>query len=386
MRNRPLMSGIALSVLLANAPAAHAQSWAESLATGAFKEMRDGAPHPQILATFNTFFGRPDLNAGLHDLSRPSADCPTGEAKPANGADWVLAYAADAKIVMFNENHYGVEARAFVRQLLDDLYRSGFSHLGFEAFIPLPGGEAYAPAMGAYTVEPVFAAMVRDAAALGYEIFGYETTVRAPEGATSSERIRVREHGQAANLGKQIDSAGSDARFVVFAGWSHIAEAPIPGSEGEDSWMAARLKEATGIDPFTVDLTACGYPAADPEGWSGRVYLSEAGRPLVSGRYAGAVDAQVHLPVPQQDDPAAAGFYRSSLGNPVDVPADLRPDDTPVLVQAYRADQQEGEVAYDRILLRPGEQLPLYLPAGSYRLIAHEGDGSLIGRSTVEVE
>jgi non-heme chloroperoxidase len=82
-------------------------------------------------------------------------------------------------------------------------------------------------------------------------------------------------------------------------------------------------------------------------------------------------------PVPTADDPAAAGFYRSSLGSAVE--AALRPDDTPVLVLAYRADQPPGEVAYDRILLRPGEQLPLYLPSGSYRLIAHQGDGAVIG-------
>lgn len=384
------MIGFTLALHAAAALPAHAQSFAERLETGAFDELRNEAPHDQIVATLNTFFGRPDLNVDLRDITRPSTGCATESANEANAANWILENATEARIVMFNENHYAAEARAFVRQLLGELRSRGFTHIGFEAFSPLTENEAdsYTPALGYYTVEPVFAALVRDAKVLGYEVFGYESTVWAPDDATSAERIRVREQGQADNLEKRIGSEADEARFVIFAGWSHIAEEPIAGPAGlPERWMAARLKQATGIDPFTVDLTGCVYAAAEPDGWRGRVYVSEEdGSSLVSGKYAGAVDAQVHLPVAPADHPEAAGFYRSSLGDPVAVPGSLQLEDAPVLVQAYRVDQQPGEVAFDRILLRPGEQLPLYLPPGSYRLAAHRGDGSIVGCATVEVQ
>lgn len=377
-----------LIVLAGGAATADSQSYAERLATGAFTEWIEETSYAQGRAALNTFFGRPDLNDSLGGISRPSTDCRTDGAGEAAGAQWVLASAAEARVVMFNENHYGVEARAFVRQLLGELRNAGFTHIGFEAFSPEieRAGRVHTPAEGSYTVEPVFAALVRDAATLGYEIFGYESTARPPEDASITERIDVREQAQAANLEERIGSEDGDARFIIFAGWSHIAEEPVDGPDGPLRWMAARLKQETGIDPLTVDLTGCVYTAAEPEGWHGRIHLAEDGTPLVSGQYSGAVDAQVHLPVPAADHPDPAGFFRSSLGGPVPVPVALRLDDAPVLVQAYRLDQQAGEVAFDRILLGPDEQFPLYLQAGSYTLIAHRGDGNIVGRATIEVD
>lgn len=380
--------GLALVVLTASAAAAHAQSYAERLAAGTFAEwIEETSDHPQLRAALNTFLGRSDLNDRLGNIPQPSTDCPTEGAEEGTGTQWVLANAAEVRIVMFNENHYGVQARAFVRNLLGEMRNVGFTHIGFETFSPVTAleGRPYTPAEGAYTVEPVFAALVRDAAALGYEIFGYESTVRVPEGATVAERVDLREQGQADNLEDRIASADGEARFIIFAGWSHIAEEPIDGLAGRQRWMAARLKQKTGIDPLTVDLTSCVYTAADPNGWRGRIYLVRDGTPLVTGRYSGAVDAQVHLPVPA-DHPDAAGFFRSSLGNPISVPAALRLDDAPVLIQAYRVDQEEGEVAFDRVLIHPGEDLPLYLQAGSYTLVAYQGDGTQVGRATMEVD
>ncbi|HET6628988.1 MAG TPA: hypothetical protein VFG91_04370 [Woeseiaceae bacterium] len=379
--------GFAVVLLAAGTAGAESRSYAERLAAGAFDEFLSGEIEPQRLAAWNTFVGRPDLNTAFTDIPKASNDCPTADAEVLNGAEWVLASAADARVVMFNENHYGTEARAFVRQLLDDLRGIGFTHIGFEAFSPVVErhGRPYTPAEGTYTVEPVFAALVRDAKALGYEVFGYEATIRAPDDAPMQERVEVREQGQADNLAERIDAAGAEAKFIVYAGWSHIAEEPISSWGKPLPWMAARFKQATGIDPLTIDLTSCVYPAADPGGWRGRLYIAEDGRPAVSGRYAGAVDAQVRLPVPAAGDPEAAGFFRSSLGDPVPVPASLRLDDAPVLVQAYRVDQQEGEVAYDRILLRPQDELPLYLPSGTYRLVSHRGNGEVVGRANVDV-
>ena len=47
-----------------------------------------------------------------------------------------------------------------------------------------------------------------------------------------------------------------DAKVFIHVGHSHVAERPIPDENGM-RWMAARLKEATGIDPLTISLTDC---------------------------------------------------------------------------------------------------------------------------------
>ena len=58
----------------------------------------------------------------------------------------------------------------------------------------------------------------------------------------------------------------------------------------------------------------------------------------------------------------------------------------PVLMQTRKLPMQDGEVAHDRVLLHPGEYLPLYLPPGEYELQSHRGDGEVVGRMRMVVE
>ncbi|MFU8878671.1 MAG: hypothetical protein ACNA7E_11055, partial [Wenzhouxiangellaceae bacterium] len=264
----------------------------------------------------------------------------------------------------------------------------GFTHLGFEAFgdsLSDDDGQ-YKPASGFYTIEPTFAALIREAEATGFEIFGYEPNFEESQDMDAADRFALRESGQAENIQARIEAAPEDARFVIFAGWSHIAEQPTPAPGGPGKWMAARFKENTGIDPLTVDLTSCVYESEDPEDWQGRMLLAADGTPLVFGRDAHAFDAQIRLPVPPRNHPVAAGFYRQTLGQAVRVPDELRPGEQPVLVQARKLPMLDDSAAHDRVLLHPGEDLPLYLPPGEYELQSHRGDGEIIGRVRVVVE
>ena len=55
-----------------------------------------------------------------------------------------------------------------------------------------------------------------------------------------------------------------------------------------------------------------------------------------------------------------------------------------VLVEGRSLDS--AAVAYDRVLLRPGENLPLYLAAGGrFELVAYREDGTLVGREEIRV-
>ncbi len=374
---------------------------------GAFQVTLDSIrnlEHPgmrdQVEATWLTYVGRQDRQADLQEpLPGPRADCVSGEhsdyAEWKSADDWILEAVSDRQVVMFNENHYRVEARAYVLALLPRLQASGFTHMGFEAFQTPEvmaeragrseaGGGVYLPSNGSYTHEPVFAALVRKAGDLGMEVFGYEASDSAPEDAETAERIAFREQGQADNLIERLNAAGDDARVVIFAGWSHIAKEPL---RGDQRWMAARFREQTGIDPLSIDLTTCVLPVTgEAHSAVARMPLDGDGAPMVVGHYEGAVDAQVHLPIPE-DEAAVPGFPRQVLGVATPIPSELLDDEQPVLIRARRSDRKPDAVPDDQVLVYPGESLSLYLPAGhSYQHTGYRGDGSLTGRKLIEVD
>ncbi len=364
---------------------------AERAELGEFKALFDESPNNQVVATLNVFFGRSDLNAELTRLPQASRTCPSDGARTTSGREWVLANSRETKVLMFNENHYGLVERVFQRALLAELRAAGFTHIGFEAMEPdvVKTGGRYTPAADFYTREPTFAALIREAEATGFEIFGYEHWIEQSDHPDPGERFAMRESGQASNIQARIEAAPDDARFIIFAGWAHIAKQPVSAVGGPGKWMAARFMENTGIEPLAIDLTGCVYETEDPEDWQGRILLAEDNAPLVIevfGRDAHAFDAQIRLPVPPRSHPAAAGFYRQTLGQAVPVPEELRPAGEPVLVQARHVPMQDDEVAHDRVLLYPGEDLPLYLPPGEYELQAHRGDGEIVGRMRIVVE
>ncbi|RUO29760.1 hypothetical protein CWE12_07245 [Aliidiomarina sedimenti] len=329
----------------------------------------------QMRATFYTFVGRQDLAATLQDIPE-SQSCFSDDdiTRLAPVSSWISDVVADQKVVMFNENHFRIEARVFVASQLEILKSAGFTHIGFEAFqADLADSEELSPVHGFYTQEPTFSALIRQAQAMGFQVFGYESTRAIAEGESAFE---VRELTQATNILNQIEQADDDARFVIFAGWDHIAEA----AKGPDElrWMAARLKEQSAIDPFTIDLTSCGYAGSDSAlANSGMVLADDNNRSRVTGQYRGLVDAQVHLPLPGPDS-LKTGYYRQTLGTPVVIADELRHGDEAVLVRAYQHGM--NEVAYDQVLLYPGERFPLYLAPGySYLLVSYSADGSIVG-------
>ena len=87
--------------------------------------------------------------------------------------------------------------------------------------------------------------MIRTALKLGFRVVAYE-----PQGARNSDE---RERGQARNLIERILKDAPQARILVHAGYAHIDE------KGADrvgvTTMAQRFKEATGIDPLTIEQT-----------------------------------------------------------------------------------------------------------------------------------
>ena len=166
--------------------------------------------------------------------------------RPTNAREFILQRAKDEKIVMINEAHHQPMHRVFTTTLLQGLYDQGYRFLGLETLIhedTLLNERGYPLlASGYYTQEPQFGNLVREALRIGYELFPYETQTFTDG--------KEREIQQAKNI-RQMIEAHPEGKFLIHCGFDHINEAE--GLTGWEKAMAGRVKEYTGIDPFTIN-------------------------------------------------------------------------------------------------------------------------------------
>ena len=192
----------------------------------------------------------------------------------------IVRRASEAQVVMVNEAHHDAATRLLTLALLRPLYEQGYRYLAAETFAPdsvLARSPDYPTAdMGVYLDEPVFGALVREALGLGYTLIPYEQEeAQRIEGDTLSGQER-RDLSQAQNLTARTFARDPGARVLVHAGYSHVNE-----QAGEYFHPMARyFREATGIDPLTVDQTEVG-PRSD-EAYEHPAYRAAVDRGLVS--------------------------------------------------------------------------------------------------------
>jgi hypothetical protein len=169
--------------------------------------------------------------------------------KVVDAKDYIVEKAKSEQIIIINEAHHIPYHRVFIASLLKDLYQAGFRYYGAETLNYLDStiNERKYPIInsGYYTVEPQFGNLVRDALSMGYTIFGYEA--RSVESFSSPKQ---REIEQALNIQKVL-LKDPKAKILLHAGYDHIREDSMKG--GWEKAMAARLKDLTGINPFTID-------------------------------------------------------------------------------------------------------------------------------------
>lgn len=294
----------------------------------------------------------------------------------------ITARAARTRVVILNEAHHSPRDRAFALEVARALRPLGFSILSAEAFanpaISVPGEFAVEPLArdgfprlrtGHYVQDPIFGDFVRQALALGYRPFAHEA-VSARRDGTPAEQIARREQEQAENLA-EILRRNPGAKILVFVGYSHATEAPIPGYGEPTEWMAARLKRMTGIDPLTIDQTSVDETRADWRAYRdlfaprmrGRPVIPFLdGAPMVEGNYAGAVDFQIIHP-PLRLLRGRPDWMRRIGRRPVEIPRHLLPARGRRLVQAFAAEEPADAIPLDQIVVEAGRPAPpLMLP------------------------
>lgn len=169
--------------------------------------------------------------------------------KIVDARQYILERAKSEKIIIINEAHHIPYHRVFIASLLKDLYKVGYRYYGAETinYLDTLINKRKYPVInsGYYTVEPQFGELVRQALDYGYYVFAYEA--RSMETFGNPEQ---REIEQAKNI-QRILQKDPSAKILLHGGYDHIREDSLGGD-----WkmaMAGRLKQLTGIDPFTIN-------------------------------------------------------------------------------------------------------------------------------------
>ena len=310
----------------------------------------------------------------------------------------IVARARQTRIVILNEDHLVPRSRAFALGVARALRPLGYDLLAAETFSNVADPVKARAAMlrlavdghvrratGVYTRDPVFADLVRQALAIGYRPIAYEATDFRP--VPEKDQVARREQAETDYLVRRVIAPYPHGKLLIYVGFSHGAETPLPGGGGgSETWMAARLKRATGIDPLTIEQTAITptgseralYATAAAKANGRAIVLTAAGTPLVFGEYRGAFDLQVVQPAL----PRVAGRPGWLVGmarNPTPIPARLLPASGTRLVQAFIATEGEDTVPVDQVLVTAGEPAPsLMLPQATIRYAVQDApDGAV---------
>lgn len=340
-----LLAACAIGGADAPAPAERAQPFDPFVIDQLFNSEGD-APH-DIRTQFLAMAGREDLT------TRPTRECPVRAGDP---LDEITRRAAQAQIVIINEAHYAPQHRAFIAQVAARLRPLGYDIFAAETFdeTALTPRDHDWPLLndGFYSREPVFGALLRQARALGYRFVAYEARTRAPDDASPAESIAHREAIQAQNLIDRVLSENPNARVLVHVGHGHLRERP---DQSGNEWMALRLKNLTGIDPLTIEQT----------------WHTTSGEDFVLCDVDAGGAADIIIGAPELRFAHGRPLWRQREGaRIVQTPRPFAPAREKTIIEARHANEPDEAVPADRLYLRPGDDVPLLLTPGRYRIEA----------------
>ncbi|MDF7813829.1 hypothetical protein [Hymenobacter sp. YC55] len=309
---------------------------------------------------------------------------------PRSAHAYIIERARHERIVLLNEAHHVPLHRVFTLSLLADLYAQGYRYFGAET---LNGDDrtlmrrGYAATTltdyylntGYYSAEPQYGNLIHEALRLGFTVFAYEAQFNAQTPLSARER----EMQQARHI-QQILAADPTAKVVLQAGYDHIREDSV---EGWGRAMAGRVREFTGINPFTINqekLTEKSAPRWENPYY--RLVLAQEPSVLVDAQgqaFSGPpgtayFDVRVYHPPTRYEYGRPHWLQLAGRRKPYFLKR-LPPSLTyPCLVFAYRAQEDARlAVAADIIELNTAtEGKALLLEPGPYRLRLQSSNGT----------
>jgi hypothetical protein len=297
--------------------------------------------------------------------------------KHQDAKEYILNRSKNEKLIIINEAHNNSRHRVFTTSLLKGLYKNGYRYFGIEALYDSLVNTRKFATLGSgsmYLHESQYSNLIKDALDIGFVLFEYEYKV----GKTGKDR----EIEQAENIAKMMLKHPDD-KFLIHCGYDHLNEG-IPGIESWEKAMAARLKDRTGINPFTIDQVPCSE-SGSPEFNNPYIRIANTIKPVImvntkgetfNGRENyGIADCRIISPVTiyknGRPDWLTLDGRRKAYRIAIDSISEF-----PVLALAYRINEFEKEgVPADVIEINNKDQeANLILDKGFYRIIIKNRD------------
>lgn len=294
--------------------------------------------------------------------------------------------AANHRIVMIMEDHFSSKHREFVGATLSAFKDAGFTHYAVEAigrFDTSLAQRGYPTSRtGFYTSDPQFGNALRRALELNLTTLGYDFRASTPAG---------REEFAATELARLFRN-DTETKLLVHAGHAHVLKHE---TEYGEHWLASRLWDKTGIEPFTIWQWSSNHDAHDYEAIV-RVLKARGVRfdePLLlmpppsigcglqDAPYGLArVDAMVLHPPDQSVAPAKRTvLFPDAMQQ---VAGRWTATKWPVVVSAYRHGEPINAIPLDQVMLRQDEaDFVLWIPDGvEYEIRVFDCNGLLNSR------
>jgi len=152
----------------------------------------------------------------------------------------IIQEAGKHTFTIINEAHLYPEHRVFIKSLLGDLFKIGYTHICFEDLrfdndIIYTKQNCPDQKKGFYLQESNMAELVREALQTGYYIHSYDTHLQERDSIAASNLLN-------------INNKYPDEKILVVCGFTHNNEMP------EEKKVAGYLKQM-GTDPLTINQT-----------------------------------------------------------------------------------------------------------------------------------
>lgn len=264
-----------------------------------------------------------------------------------DAAALIAERAQDARVVILNEDHASPRDRALVEDVAVRLKALGFTTFASDTV-----------AAPLFSQEPAFGALARRLRTLGYETTAISSAGTVAPGRHFTDEANAQTTALASSLINQTLRDQPDARVLVHVGHGHSRETPERVDGRELRWLALQLKEITGIDPLTIDQT---QRVGDHTG----VCVSN------SDGSALPTDRDIYVAHPPLAFERGRPTWRLARGQRfAEIPQALKRPDERVIYEARYAAEPDDAVPADRLLVDPGENIPLLLAPGRYRVRA----------------
>ena len=312
------------------------------------------------------------------------------EAKSRSAVAYIVTRAAGHQVVMVNEQHHVSTERLLTLELLQPLYDQGFRYFAAEALWVWEGDDQLnhrgypIRETGGYVNDVVFGELLREAISIGYELVPYEASQEQMQPTDTMTSQQARDYGQAQNLIATTIKQDPEAKVLVHCGYDHLREVPSPRG-----WtpMAYYFREATGIDPLTVDQTLFVERNAEGMEHPWRLAAEERGllddQPVVLVGSDGDlvpveqthVDVTVLNPRTEYRNDRPGWMTLGGRRDPVGVTTPECIEETCV-VEAFNPAWEERAVPYDRVEVRAAKVTMYFPPHVDIVIRGYRLDGS----------